>query len=110
MGPSSSEGSEVAPLVLSLAIPNNLVLTMSSIIGTILATTRTIQNLETLQYYVLCTPFPLLGHLDDQCSEFLESWMAYWLILNLKNFPTLSNTALLLAMVHCFLTLVDWSV
>ena len=53
MGPSSSEGSTVAPMVLSLAIPNNLVLTMSSLIGTTIATRRT-QNLET--NYVLCTP------------------------------------------------------
>ena len=29
-----------------------------------------------LQYYVLCTLFPLPGYLDDQCSEFLELWMA----------------------------------
>ena len=30
MGPSCSEGATVAPTVLSLAIPNNLVLTMAS--------------------------------------------------------------------------------
>ena len=51
MGPSSSEGSTVASTVLSLAIPNNLVLTMSSLIGATLAT-RSMQNLETLNYYV----------------------------------------------------------
>ena len=76
MGPSSSEGSAVAPMVLSLAIPNNLVLTMSSLIGATLAT-RMMQNLETLHYYVLHTLFPLPGYLDDQHSEFLQSWMAY---------------------------------
>ena len=52
-------------MVLSLAIPNNLVLTMSSLIGTTLATRR-MQNLETLHYYVFNTLFPLLGYLDDQ--------------------------------------------
>ena len=62
MGPSSSEGSTVAPMVLSLAIPNNLVLTMSSPIGTTLATRR-MQTLETLHYYVLCTLIPLPGYL-----------------------------------------------
>ena len=36
-GPSSSEGSTVGPTVLSLAILNNLVLTMSSQIGNTLA-------------------------------------------------------------------------
>ena len=59
-------------MVLSLAIPNNLVFTMSSLIDTTLATRR-MQNLETLHYYVLSTLFPILGYLDDQCSEFLES-------------------------------------
>ena len=49
---------------------------MSSLIGTTLAKRRT-QNLETLHGYVLCTLFPLLGYLDDQCSEFLKLWMAY---------------------------------
>ena len=44
------------------------------------------QNLETLHYYVLCTLFPLLGYLDDQCDEFLESWMAY---LDFGEFPDL---------------------
>ena len=44
------------------------------------------QNLETLQYYVLCTLFPLLGYLDDECSEFLESSMAY---LDFGEFPDL---------------------
>ena len=39
-----------------------------------LATSR-MQILETLHYYVLCTLFPLLHYLDDQCSEFLEPWM-----------------------------------
>ena len=49
---------------------------MSSLIGRMLATRR-VQNIETLYYYVLHTLFPLPGYLDDQCSEFLESWMAY---------------------------------
>ena len=65
MGPGSSEASTVAPMVLSLAIPNNLVLTMSSLIGTTLAKRR-MQKLETLHYYVLSTLFPLLGYLDNQ--------------------------------------------
>ena len=38
---------------------------------------RRMQKLENLLYYVLCTLFPLPVHLDDQCSEFLKSWMAY---------------------------------
>ena len=63
-------------MVLSLAILNNLVLAMSSQIGNTLAKRRT-QKLENLHYYVLGTLFPLPLHLDDQCSEFLESWMAY---------------------------------
>ena len=70
---------------------------MSSQIGKPLATRR-MQKLETLHYYVLTTMFPLLGHLEDQCSEFLESWMAY---LEFKEFPDISNTTLLLEMVHC---------
>ena len=45
------------------------------------------QKLETLHYYVLTTMFPLLGHLvDNKCSEFLESWMAY---LDFEEFPDL---------------------
>ena len=75
-GPSSSEESTVGPTVLSLAIFNNLVLTMSSQIGKTLAIRR-IQKLENLHYYVLSTLFPPLVHLDDQCGEFLKSWMAY---------------------------------
>ena len=76
-GPSSSEGSTVGPMVLSLAILNNLVLTMSSQIGNTLAKRRT-QKLENLHYYVLGTLFLFPVHLvDDQCSEFLKSWMAY---------------------------------
>ena len=39
-----------------------------------------------LHYYVLNTLFPLLGYLDDQHSEFLESWIAY---LESKEFPNL---------------------
>ena len=37
---------------------------------------------------MLCTPtiFPLLGYLDDQHSEFLQSWMAY---PDLVEFPDL---------------------
>ena len=63
-------------MVLSLAIFNNLVLTMSNQIGNTLAKRRT-QKLENLHYYVLGTLFPLPVHLDDQRGEFLESWMAY---------------------------------
>ena len=84
-GPGSSERSTSGHMVLSLAIFNNLVVTMSSQIGKTLATRR-MQELETLHYYVLTTMFPLLGHLKDQCSEFLESWMAY---LEFKEFPNL---------------------
>ena len=49
---------------------------MSSQIGNTLAKRR-MQKLENLKYYVLSTLFPLPVHLDDQCGEFLESWMAY---------------------------------
>ena len=63
-------------MLLSLAILNNLVLTMSSQIGNTLAK-RTTQKLENLHYYVLSTLFPLLVHLADQRGEFLKSWMAY---------------------------------
>ena len=58
---------------------------MSSQIGKTQAKRR-MWKLETLHYYVLATMFPLLGHLDDQCGEFLESWMAY---LDVKEFPDL---------------------
>ena len=74
-------------MVLSLAIFNNIVLTMSSQIGKTLAKRRT-QQLENLHYYVLSTLFPLLVHLDDQCSEFLKSWMAY---LEFDEFPNLTK-------------------
>ena len=49
---------------------------MSSQIGNTLAKRR-MQKLENLHYCVLGTLFQLLVHLADQCSEFLESWMAY---------------------------------
>ena len=71
--------------ILSLAIFNNLVLTTSSQIGETLATRR-MQNLENLHYYVLSTLFPLPVHLEDQCGEFLKSWMAY---LEFDEFPDL---------------------
>ena len=71
--------------MLSLTIFNNLVLTMSSQIRKTLAKRR-MPNLENLQYYVLSTLFPLPVHLDDQCSEFLKSWMAY---LEFDRFPDL---------------------
>ena len=76
-------------MVLSLAILNNLVLTMSSKIGKTQAKRR-MQKLETLHYYsyVLTTLFPLLGHLDDQQSEFLGSWMAY---LEFNKLPNLTE-------------------
>ena len=67
-------------MVLSLVIPNNLVLTMSSLRTTL--SERWTQDLETRHYYVLCTLFPLPGYLDDQHSEFLESWMAYLISQN----------------------------
>ena len=54
-------------------------------IGNTLAKRRT-QKLEKLHYYVLSTLFPLPVHLDDQCSEFLESWMAYQ---EINEFPDL---------------------
>ena len=63
-------------MVLSLAILNNLVLTMSSQIGNTLAKRRMLK-LENIHYYVLGTLFPLPVHLNDQCSEFLEPCMAY---------------------------------
>ena len=72
-------------MVLSLAILNNLVLTMSSQTGNTLAKRR-MQKLENLHYYVLCTLFPLPVHLDDQHSEFLKSWMAY---IEFNEFPDL---------------------
>ena len=72
-------------MVLSLAVPNNLVLNMSSLNGITLAKRR-MQNLETLHYYVFITLFPFLGYLDDQDSDFLKSWMAY---LDFGEFPDL---------------------
>ena len=72
-------------MILSLAIFNNLVLTMSSQIGTTLAKRR-IEKLENLHYYVLSRLFPLPVHLDDQHGEFLKSWMAY---LEFNEFPDL---------------------
>ena len=71
MGPSSSEGSTVAPTVLSLAIPNILVLTMSSLIGTTLATKN--PKPRNLHYHMLHTPFSLPGYLDDQCGEISQT-------------------------------------
>ena len=44
------------------------------------------QKLDNLHYYVLSTLFPLPVHLDDQCGEFLKSWMAY---LEFHKFPNL---------------------
>ena len=44
------------------------------------------QKLETLHYYVFTTMSPLLGHLEDQFGEFLESWMAY---LDFEELPDL---------------------
>ena len=72
-------------MILSLAVFNNLVLTMTSPIGKPLAKRR-MQKLENLCYYVLSTLFPLPVHLDDQCSEFLKSWMTY---LEFEEFPDL---------------------
>ena len=71
---------------------------MSSQIGNTLAK-RTTQKLENLHYYVLGTLFPLPIHLDDQCGEFLESWMAYQefdKFLNLiEHYTTIGNGTLL---------------
>ena len=84
-------------MVLSLAIFNNLVLTMSSQIGKPLANRR-MQKLENLHNYVLRTLCPVLVHLDEQHSEFLESWMAY---VEFDEFPDfILSTTLLLEMVH----------
>ena len=58
---------------------------MSIQIGKTLAKRR-MQKLENLHYYVLSTLFPLPVHLDDQRSEFIESWMAY---LGFNEFPDL---------------------
>ena len=73
---------------------------MSSLIGTTL-TTRRMQNPETLCYYVFRTLFPLLGYLDNQCGEFLESWMAYLDFTEFSNlieyYTTIGNDALLKA-------------
>ena len=85
-------------MVLSLAIFNNLVLTMSNQIGKTLAKRR-IQKLENLHYYVLSTLFPLPVDQDDQCGEFCESWMAYqefdeFLDL-IKYYTTIGNGTLL---------------
>ena len=44
------------------------------------------QNLETLHFYVLSTLFPLPGYLDNQCAEFIKSWMAH---LEFEEFPNL---------------------
>ena len=60
---------------------------MSSQVGKTLAKRGT-QNLENLHYYVLSTLFPPPVHLDDQCSEFLKSWMAY---LESNKFPDLNE-------------------
>ena len=85
-------------MVLSLAILNNLVLTMSSQIGNTLAKRRT-QKLGNLHYYVLSTLFPLPVHLDDQRGEFLESWMAYQEFNEfpdlIKYYTTIENVTLL---------------
>ena len=90
-------GSTVGPTVLSLAILNNLVLTMSSQIGNTKAKRRT-QKLENLHYYVLGTLFPFPVHLvDDQHSEFLESWMAYQ---EFDKFPDLIEYYTTMEMVH----------
>ena len=71
---------------------------MSSLIWTTLAKRR-MQNLENLHYYVLCTLFPLLGYLDNQCGKFLESWMAYLDFMELPNiieyYTTIGNGTLL---------------
>ena len=55
------------------------------------------QKLDTLHYYVLTTMFPLPGHLEDQCGEFLKSWMAY---LEFEEFPNLIEYTLPLEIVH----------
>ena len=71
---------------------------MTSQIGNTLAKRR-MPKLENLNYYVLSTLFPLLVHLDDQCGEFLESWMAYQEFDKFPNlieyYTTIGNSALL---------------
>ena len=67
---------------------------MSSLIGTTLAKRR-MQNLETLHYYVLCTLFLLLSYPDDQCSEFLQSWIDFAEFPNLiKYYTSIGNSTL----------------
>ena len=61
-GPRSSEGSTVGPMVLSLALSNNLVLNMSSQIGKTLAKRRT-QKLEITE---IC-PSRRVGHFKAPC-------------------------------------------
>ena len=78
-GPSSTEGSTAGPTVLSLAIFNNLVITMSSQIGKgLLLAKRRMSTLENLHYYsyVLITLFPLPVHLDEQT---VNSFSLVWL-------------------------------
>ena len=58
---------------------------MSSQMGKTLAKRR-MQKLENPHYYVLSTLFPLPVHLDNQCGEFLESWIA---CLEFNKFPDL---------------------
>ena len=48
---------------------------------------------------MLTTLFPLTGHLDDQCCEFLKSWMAYLEFNKFSNlieyYTTIGNSTLL---------------
>ena len=86
MGPSSSEGSTVAPMLLSSY-------TQQSSFNYVISNWENPSNkkdakLETLHYYVLSTLFPLLAYLEDQWSEVLSHGC---LILILKNFLTLLN-------------------
>ena len=67
---------------------------MSSLIGTIVSERRT-QILYALHYHVLCTLFPLLHYLDDQCSGFLKLWLDYHGFRELpeliKHYTTIGN-------------------
>ena len=83
---------------LSLAIFNNLVLTISSKNWKNPSYKKGAKTREPTLLFVEYT-FSLLVYIDDQCGEFLESWMAY---LEFEEFPdiieyytTIGNSTLL---------------
>ena len=107
-GHSSSEGSTVGPMVLSLAIFNNLVLTMSGQIGKNPSYKKDVKPREPTLLCVECT-ISTLVHLDGQCGEFLESWMAY---LEFDEFPNLIEyywkwytNIVVKSFLHCYLSI-----